>query len=267
MTLVVSARVPDGVVIGADSLATLSVQGKGTALTSAKCPECGHEHDVQIEVELPQGLGTLSTLPYSLKLLPLHGRLAIGHHGSAMIGSRTIFSLLLEYERENKPASLRDTAQGLAEWLHGQLAETMNVNDIPEGKSALGFQAVGYENGEPKTFVGRVGRKPAIDEKLEFGVTVSGETALVTKLWELPRQHSQMSSAYNAWSVLDAADYIKFLISTTANFQRFVTMVPTVGGDIDIGLITPHGNFSWITKKPLVDLLLPEQKGGETNGD
>ena len=47
----------------------------------------------------------------------------------------------------------------------------------------------------------------------------------------------------------DAIDYAIFLIRTTIDYQRFATMVPTVGGDIDVAIITHHGGFQWIQEK------------------
>ena len=91
-------------------------------------------------------------------------------------------------------------------------------------------------------------------------MTINRETAIVQKIWELSQANAQMGSAFNLWSVLDAVDYAKFLISTTADFQRFATMIPNVGGDIDIALLTPS-RFDWIQRKPLADVLLQEQGG------
>lgn len=268
MTLVVSARVPDGIVVGADSLSTLTVSGKGVAATKAKCPNCGGEHDVEIEVELPQGLGTLSTSPHSLKLIPLFNRIGVAITGMSMIGRRTVLSLLLEWEDNNRFEKPSKVARDLGKWLHDALKKQTDVAAIPEDKHVLGFQVSGYEDEEPKTFIVNIGNDVKVDAKGDFGVTVSGETAIIKQLWQLRETNPQMGSAYNAWSVLDAADYVKFAIATTANFQRFLTMIPTVGGDIHMALITAQGRFTWIDKKPLADLLLPlpREEGDKQDG-
>ena len=268
MTLVVSARVPDGIVIGADSLSTLSVSSKGVIGAKVKCPHCDGEHDVEIEMELPQGLSTISTLPHSLKLIPLFNRIAVATTGIGMIGRRTVLSLMLEWEDNNRFEKTSKAARDLGTWLHDALKKQRDVAAIPEGRQALGIQVSGYEDEEPKTFIVSIGHEVKVDEKGDFGVTVSGDPAIITQLWKLRETHPHMGSAYNAWSVLDAADYVKFAIETTANFQRFLTMIPTVGGDTHMALITPQGRFTWIDKKPLADLLLPlpREEGDKQDG-
>ncbi len=261
MTLVVSVRVPDGVVVGADSLATLAVAAQGKVVGKSICPHCNTEHDVEVDINLPPGMGTLSTMPYSLKLVPMVRHTAVATYGLSMIGDRTVFSLLSEYQRRGGEQTTREVAQGLGEMVHEHLGTTTDLATIPEGASVLGFHASGYENERGTTFVVNVGRTVNIEEYGELGATVSGEGQVLTQLWQLSQVHPQMGSAHQAWSVLDAADYVRFAISTTASFQRFATMIPNVGGDIDIALVTPQGKFSWIQKKPLVDLLLRE--GGD----
>jgi len=262
MTLVVTTRVPDGIVVAADSLATLPMTMEGTAKGPTVCPHCGQQHEVEIPVKLPTITGTLATLPYALKVIPMYKRYALAAFGASIIGTRTIFSLVREFEREHQePAAVKNLPQDLGNYLFEHLTKAMDVKTIPKGGRALGFHLSGYEQASPLTFITSIGRDVGIEEYGDFGVTVSGETGIVTKLWELKQTHPQMGSAYQAWSVLDAVDYAKFLISTTSNFQRFATMVPNVGGDIDIVLVTPQ-RFSWVQRKPLVDLLL-QQEGGK----
>ena len=261
MTLVVSARVPDGIVVAADSLATLSVRGEDTAKGSVACPHCGQQHEVELPIQSPAAARTVTTLPYALKVIPLCNRYAMAAFGTSMIGNRTVFSLVVEFQRNQpEPPPLRSMAQDLGNWLHQHLVERVDPKTIPAGQVALGFHLSGYEDAEPLTLITHVGQEVKTQEYSGFGVSVSGETAIVTKLWELKQTHPRMGSAYSAWSVLDAVDYAKFLISTTSEFQRFATMVPNVGGEIDIALLTPQ-SFSWVQRKELADLLLRDPGG------
>jgi hypothetical protein len=50
----------------------------------------------------------------------------------------------------------------------------------------------------------------------------------------------------------DAIDYAKFLVQTTADYQRFADMVPNVGGPIEVALITKWIGFRWIQRKKLL---------------
>jgi hypothetical protein len=52
---------------------------------------------------------------------------------------------------------------------------------------------------------------------------------------------------------------VKFLIQTTADYQRFSGRLQTVGGDIDIALITNRNGFHWIAQKALYQMLEREK--------
>jgi len=50
----------------------------------------------------------------------------------------------------------------------------------------------------------------------------------------------------------DAVDFARFLIRTTADYQRFAKVVPIVGGPIDIAVITKWAGFRWVQRKTLL---------------
>ena len=256
MTLLVSVRVPDGIIVGADSLATISVSRQEKAVRKITCPECGHEHDVEVKFQLPSGG---STLPYALKLIPMFERVAVATTGSYIIGAKTTFSLLAEFEAEHQFKSIPKLAKALGAWFHQRLRDAgVKTDEVAEGREIMGFQVSGYEEDGAKTISVKIGKNVTFDEYVDFGVTISGETAVVKQLWQLQRDRPQIGSAYQTWSVLDAVEYVKFAISTTAALQRFSMIAPSVGGDIDIALLTPQRHFRWIQKKPLVDLMLSD---------
>ena len=60
-----------------------------------------------------------------------------------------------------------------------------------------------------------------------------------------------------ALSLQDAVDYAEFLIQSTMGVQRFANMIPTVGGEIDIALITNYTHFRWIKAKSLARMIEP----------
>jgi hypothetical protein len=66
VTLVVSVRVPDGIVVAADSLATLSVEAQAIAAGTVACPACGQQHDVQIPTLHAIGLSSITSRFYWL---------------------------------------------------------------------------------------------------------------------------------------------------------------------------------------------------------
>lgn len=77
---------------------------------------------------------------------------------------------------------------------------------------------------------------------------VTGDLSVVGLLWANPQG---ANANFGAFSLQDAIDYSKFLIRTTADFQRFSGNMPTVGGEIDIALVTNHRGFRWIAQKEL----------------
>lgn len=260
MTLVVSVRVPDGVIVAADSLATLAVQTQVKAKGPAKCPKCGEEHMVEVDVPLPRGIGTLSTLPYALKLVPLWGRFAVATFGNSLIGERSVFALIQEFEQQDTFADPQEAAGALGERLLKVLGETIDVTALPDDSVVLGFHLSGHKDGKPVTAVSRIGKQINTNLFQGFGATVDGETSVVTHMWELKQSIPQMGATYQAWSVLDASDYAEFLISLTATSQRFGLMVPNVGGAIDVAVVVPQNKFRWIKRKKLANLLLEEER-------
>ncbi len=267
MTLVVSVRVPDGIVLGADSLSTLAMQHTATASGPAQCPKCGEEHEVSLEVSLPRGAGTLSTLPSALKLMPLWGRFGVATYGNSMIGDHSMYALVQEFQKEHEFGDLEEAANGLGEWLQRRFAETTDIDNLPDKSFAFGFHISGHRDGHPFTVTTRVGKQVTTRLLDGFGATIDGETSVVTQMWGLKKEQPQMGALYQAWSVSDAADYVEFLISLTANSQRFGLMVPNVGGAIDIALVMPQNSFRWMKQKALAKLLLEEVSYGHDTGE
>ncbi len=263
MTLIVSTRVPDGIVIAADSLSTITAMGpKAVAEGKTTCPSCGKEHKFQSPLQLPMGIGMSNTLPYSQKLIPLWHKYAVGTHGSGAIGNRSIFAVIRNFERENGEESIKKIAKNLGKYLQDELKKAIGVgrfDKIQDKKYFMGLQIVGYEEEKPLSITVDVGKENLIQEWPEFGTTVSGNIVVSTKLWELKGLGPQFGQPYPAWSVQDAADYCEYLIETTAQYQRFASVIPTVGGEIDIGLILPGNKFRWIREKKLARILLEEE--------
>ena len=58
MTLIVSLRIPDGIVIAGDSLSTMTGQGQLEATTGVICPKCNHQHEIQQRLQIPSAPAT-----------------------------------------------------------------------------------------------------------------------------------------------------------------------------------------------------------------
>ena len=44
-------------------------------------------------------------------------------------------------------------------------------------------------------------------------------------------------------------DFVTFLIKTMIHAQEFATSIPTVGGEVHLGIITPNDGFKWLSKE------------------
>lgn len=261
MTLIASVRVPDGIVIAADSISAISAGRRFAAKGKTTCPHCGQEHEFDAPIQIPLGPGITSTLPYAQKLWHLWDKYGIGSFGSSLLGNRTMFSILQTFqqehqgEKDNSPKMIADT---LGKYLQDEISKSVDISTLPEKAVVVGFQIVGYHNGQPWTFSVSIGKGIVLHEYTGFGTSVSGDTFVATKLWEL--KDLAGGQPYLAWSLQDAIDYCTFLIETTAQYQRFANVIPTVGGAIDIGYVLPHNIFKWIKAKPLASMLSEEGK-------
>jgi len=260
MTLVVSLRVPDGVVIAADSLQTTM----GTVFPGLRNFKTKDDSgkDVTIpDLKLPPLQIPTSTLPYAQKLFPFNGRYGIATFGTAIINQRTIYNHIknLEYKANDKEYTINEVAELIQEYFTEQLDLDLKKQQthIPKNAFAFGFQIVGYntlDDVSGQTIEVTIGNPNRMNVHDGIGCTISGDTIVVKKLWELG-QKGNLGTNYGAFSLQDAIDYVEFLINTTASFQRFANMIPTVGGEVDIALITSYGGFKWIKSKPLTRVI------------
>ena len=131
----------------------------------------------------------------------------------------------------------------------------LNLALQPDNWAPVSFHLVGFNRNAASELVAEtrfifVGKLVAVEKHDGLGCSVTGDCRVVNMLWK-----GGNSPNYAAFSLQDAIDYAKFLIRTTSDFQRFSGEMPTVGGDIDIALITQHRGFQWIAQKQLYRVL------------
>lgn len=259
MTLVVSLRVPDGVVIAADSLQTT----RGNIVQGVKDfkvidPNTGREISVG-DLEFPPIAIPTSTSSFAQKMFPFKRRFGIATFGSAIVNNRTIYNHIknLEYRDKRNTTSVSEIADIIKNYFEEQVKEQIKIDNVelPEDGFIVGFQIAGYESENDifgRTIEVTVGKESNVRCLDNIGCTVSGDTEVVRKLWELG-EHA--GTNYGSFSLKDAIDYAEFLINTTSKFQRFADMIPTVGGSVDVALITNYSDFTWIKYKELTKIL------------
>ena len=69
MTLIVSMRIPDGIVIAGDSLSTITAQSRIVNIQDIKCPDCGKKHKVKHTTNMVPT--TISNMSYAEKVFSI----------------------------------------------------------------------------------------------------------------------------------------------------------------------------------------------------
>jgi hypothetical protein len=250
MTLVVSLRVPDGVVLAADSLQTSQVR-LGINIPAPKGQQ----------IPMPSIMMPTSTSSYAQKLFSFRQKFGVATFGSAIINQRTIYNHIKSLELESGELnSVKEVAEKLKEYFTGQLNAQLETTKqrLQPNQLVMGVQIVGFESSTDylgHTVEVAIGEKPTITSHDGIGCTISGDSEVVRKLWEIGKQNQMRQTNYGSFSLKDAVDYVEFLINTTSSFQRFANMIPTVGGAVDIALVTHYSQFKWIKYKELTRLL------------
>ncbi len=263
MTLIVSLRIPDGIVIAGDSLSTLMGQGQLEATIGVTCPNCNHNHEIQQKFPMPPMSAT--TFSYAQKVFPFCQAFGVGTFGAGLVADKSVYFAMRLFESTLKKTEIdfkgvTEIAEHIGNYFHSLVQEQLNrenisIDALPEDQLILGFQIVGYDENEPKTIEVFVGKSVNCRPIKNLGCTVSGSQEIVQAIWGLYKTHPQSQPPYEVFSLQDAIDYAEFLISTTIDHQRFSQTIPTVGGDIDIALVTPFDGFRWIRQKPLGKIL------------
>jgi hypothetical protein len=256
LTLVVSAIVPDGIVIGVDSLSTTSGIMNMKVAGKFNCKSCGTVNDVN-QVQIPPLQFPVSTKPYAEKLFKFKDRFAIACFGNAFVNHKSMQSQIRELEKGTDPISNVDVlADKLLYHFEKELKqEIKDLSKIPPGAIPFGFQVAGFGvDGESKVVALQVGQKPE-KQPMSKGVVFSGDTALVQKLLEATGKTPQLQPNLPSFSLWDAVEFVEFLIKFVGDFQRFANMIPTVGGEIDIALVTSYSGFKWIKQKAISKIL------------
>lgn len=264
MTLIVSLRIPDGIVISGDSLATMMGRLQGQAQVKFVCPHCKKEHEV--EVEYPPTSFPATTLAFAQKVSPFLGIFGVGTFGTGMLMGKSIYFSLRQLEQkhfqsvdEGKKFNVTLAAEIIGRHFHDLLTahiktEGRRLDDIPPESNLLGFQVVGYDEDIAKTIVVHIGREVIYEEHKDPGCTVTGQPSVANAIFSLYSDGSQ-KPLFDVFSLQDAIGYAEFLIRTTASHQQYSSSMPNVGGEIDIALVTPFDNFRWIKQKELSKLL------------
>ena len=266
MTIVVSVRVNDGLVLAADS-ATTFFDNDGNA------------------VKVYNNANKIFNL---VKVWPIGAMTyGAGGIGVASIGtlSKDLRQLLdpssgdQQFALDQNNYTIEEVAVKAKTFLFDRCFRTA----YPDGSPGyfMGYRVCGYSSGAtlPEVWEFHIAEKDATSPKRvygddQFGVRWAGETEALDRLilgvgsrfTEALEQmgvepnaardtHSEMigklyATLYlPAMPIQDAIDLATFLADTAAKFTQFSLRAATVGGPIEVATITKHEGFKWVARK------------------
>ena len=261
MSLVISLRVPDGIVVAADSLSTAQ---KLVHVEIESLPQSPGAGEASPRIEPPPIPVPFSASSFTQKLIPLGGNWAVSSYGQGIINNKSTYYHLRQFEKDQKikkNSSLKETVDNLKGFFESELIRQYPgcQEEAPPDWSPIAFHVNGYEGRDEAlqavTYEVFVGKRSEIRRIESIGCTIGGEMAVVQQMWELGNRDQQFQFQYDLMTLQDAVDLCEFYINTTAVFQRFTSSIPTVGGDVDVALITPFHGFQWLKRKSLMEAL------------
>ncbi|HVP06162.1 MAG TPA: hypothetical protein VMT90_10860 [Dehalococcoidia bacterium] len=231
MSLVVTVYVPSGIVMAADSRMTvLRAEDRGEG-----------EQKTRVEQQL-----VLSDSAYKIVELKTVAA-GVSVYDAGVIDNQPVDSQVRRFEEEALAAG--DDVRAVADkFMQHFQSKHAGVN--------VGFHVAGYRiegrASVPYVLVGHTTREPAIrrvnatDEGvLQYGVVRAGDVLVANRLID-----ANFLPLFAAMPIQDAIDYAVHLIRTTIDTLRFEPRYPSVGGPIDVLVLTPDG-MRWVQRKEL----------------
>lgn len=270
VSLGIAFKGPEGIVLAADSRATLTSQ-----------------------IQTPQGQVFLpATFDNATKLLKVNGQENVGAitYGAGAIGQqepRTPHSFMPEFEATlpaGQRQSVQDFAQRLSQFFLDRWTEARMPNPVQPGQDMV-FLVAGYDEGAPygRVFEVFVPSRPNPREAIpsgQFGAVWGGQNHIATRLLNgfdptamqvvrtffgvqapqgqpdpLEAELKTQLSAKIPWAFLplqDCVDLSIFMLRATITLQKWTVDVRGVGGAIDVATITRTEGFKYVQQKQIV---------------
>lgn len=277
MTIAITVKVHDGVVLAADSASTL-YSPRGTTVD--------HVYN---------NANKVFNLYKSCKKKPEGLPIGVITYGLGGIGNSSISTLIKDFRHslmtngddwglKVEDYTIKDIADSFKSFIFDDNYKPTFADS--EIKPDLGFIIAGYSSNAPlaeeyrleirnggQCFGPELIRKPE-----EVGVAWGGDMRAISRLIfgfdpqlplilkdvgvkdaEIPqlinfiKSKTEIGIIPPAMPIQDAIDVAKFLAETTINFTHFLPEAPIVGGPIEIATITKHEQFKWITRKHYYD--------------
>lgn len=265
MTIAISLKVNDGVILASDSAATIWAQAADG-----------------------QTLGIVNVYYNADKIFNICKGHPIGAitWGSGSIGSSSISTLVKDFRKNltiDKVCENEYNLQNIAEKFVKFIYEDHYVPSFKDWKKKpdVGFIVTGYSTsgGYAEEWLieisdGNLHGPQKIRADHDTGITWSGEPEAITRLYlghgtalrdvlnEVGLDEGKATEIITRIDerlkipmvlpplpIQDAIDLAEFLTLTTINFSKYAPGPTTVGGPIDIAVITKHEGFKWVKRK------------------
>ncbi len=270
MTIAITLKVNDGLVLAADSASTLIAKDGGKTFAVNVYNNANKIYNLR--KGLPIGCMTWGA----------------GSIGKASISTlaKDLRKLLSDPQKEEwwiNPASyeIQDVARKVVRFMHQDNFVPAFI-DWPD-KPPIGFLVAGYSSGEAMAeeyqididSKGNCSEPRPLRNKDECGLTWNGEPEAITRLilgfgtnlpailkaklgvtdeqlgpaLEIIRNNLTAPLIHDAMPIQDAIDLAEFLVDVTVQFSKFSPGAPTVGGPIELAAVSKHEGFKWIKRK------------------
>lgn len=263
MSIVVSVKVCDAIILGADSTTQLTNRDRD-----------GNIHWVQ-------------SFHHARKLFPIKGlNIGILTYGVGNIGKRSVESYLLDYTAQLQEENVREiTIQMITERLMEFLAYHYNeqYSSLPaEQWPTLGIYVAGYSPGsklaeEYEFVIPQLIEVRKVREAGDFGASWRGDGNAFTRIYKgydpgfvqilknsgleseimkyVQKQMKDLTATiiFDGMPPQDAVNFCKFILNTTVTMAKYTAGPSSCGGPLDIAIITRNRGFGWIDKKKLID--------------
>jgi hypothetical protein len=253
LTICVSIKVRDGLVLATDSMSQIT----------------GASASGQVEV--------WQTYTNARKLFQV-GDLPMGvmTYGAGNIGDKSIQGLVNDFQQEKPGTTVEEVAVSLFAFINDAY-EAYHGSSPPEQRPGLGLYVAGYSGqkgfAEEWEFYLPVDQKPlAVRPETTFGSSWRGiegpisrlykgcdpyiwhaldaaglESGVIDKVMEVV-QGFEAQIVYAGMPVQDAINLAAYLLRTTIGYDFFQIGVPSCGGPLQVGVILPDEGFRWVEK-------------------
>jgi len=289
MTIAISIKVNDGVILASDSAAT--ILGKD-----------------------PLGrIGVVKVYENANKIFNFLKGTPIGAitWGSGSIGQASISTLAKDFRKElsdpnsewhidSKNYTIESIVNNFKKFIYDDKYNKAFEDWVKVERPSLGFVIVGYSSGETlaeewifQILKGECEGPKIIRAKEETGLSWNGQIEAISRLYfgvspilpniltEYIQDNEKIKEIVNkcqqgfksqmvipAMPIQDAIDLAKFLVELTINYTRFCPGASVVGGPIEVAAITKHEGFKWVQRKHYYDIKYnPEPLKIKENGD